>query len=839
MVDDESINLQVVANFLAPHYEVLTAADGQAALDLIQNRSGSDSIQCIIADQRMPRLTGVEFLKRSIPILPKAIRIILSAYTDVEVILEATNEAHIYQYLTKPIDPRKLLITIQRALETYELEQQQERTLEELRRANQLKDEFLTNTSHELKTPLHGIIGICEAMKEPQVPALSEAQQDNLTLIIQSARRLTTLVNDILDLAQIRSQGISLNWSRIALAAAFQFAERLCAPLLKTKPVRLLLDLPNPPVYVMADENRLQQILVNLLTNAIKFTHEGTIHLGASYAKNFVQIWVQDTGIGISEDQQQRIFQPFVQADGNIARQYGGTGLGLAISRYLIEQHGGSLSLESQEGRGSIFKFTLPEGNPSSEILNVNLLEEDTPLPAPSVPNGEGVMKPHSDESDLTQRRFHLLVVDDDPLNVKVLQDQLSQNGYHVAVAADGMQALATIEAQNHQNALPDLVLLDVMMPLMDGYSVCQKIRERYSPLELPVIILTVKNQMADLEQAFHSGANDYLTKPFHKRELLVRVDNVLQQKQTALLMQENEKLLSEIERFRHLEAHLRDNENYLTVMLESTQEALLLVQSNGTILFVNPSAERLLHYGPDELQNHPLSMLFPKQEEFPNHWLSLPVNQWASGEIQNKAPVTWRCGNGESVSGTIQGALLELEVDLFVFLLTPQSAMLPSGPTTEISPLAQILDKINTQRQELSSSIRSLDHLQSHAVHSASLPNAFPTPAPVSFAQKLVDVMNQVIEYWEANSQKTVIDLAEESQLWSITVDEGRLRARTIEKYLDVNKLPKKPRWRTVVQAAYYVLRRYPAPTRFKLQLESDLASLLAMVRQQKIQSH
>ncbi len=391
----------------------------------------------------------------------------------------------------------------------------------ELQRLDQLKDEFLANTSHELRTPLNGIIGIAESLVDGVAGELSPKANTNLTMIVYSARRLSNLVNDILDFYKLSYQKLELTIKPISLREIVDIVVGLCQPLVGQKPLQLINAISPELPLVNADENRLQQILYNLIGNAIKFTESGLIGVSAAWEEkenspNLLAITVSDTGIGIPEDKFERIFESFEQADGSTARNYGGTGLGLAVTKKLVELQGGSIRVVSKVGVGSQFTFTLPisehqvklqsESSPSSlNLPSLNLQEESLVLNEALIAESE---------------KIKILIVDDEPINLQVLKNNLSLANYAVTQASNGLEALNLI-ASGFQ---PDLILLDVMMPRMTGYEVCQKLRDQFLPSELPIVMLTAKNQVSDIVEGFSSGANDYLSKPFSKQELLARI---------------------------------------------------------------------------------------------------------------------------------------------------------------------------------------------------------------------------------------------------------------------------------------------------------------------------
>ncbi len=418
-----------------------------------------------------------------------------------------------------------------------------ERKNEALERLNKLKDEFLANTSHELRTPLNGMIGIAESMIDGATGQLSELQQKNLLLIVQSGHRLATLVNDILDFSKLRHKTIELQLQPVGLREIAEVVLTLSQPLIRNKDLQLINAIPPELPPAQADENRLQQILYNLVGNAIKFTESGVVEISAEVLrsqgsgvrnqdsvatdKEQLAIAVSDTGIGIPEDKLDRIFESFEQADGSTAREYGGTGLGLAITKKLVELHGAEIRVESTVGVGSRFTFTLSVGSGQVAVSDRSYLSgivrprqeaNESVDPIPQTNESEGI-KPSIQNNDNSQQ-FKILIVDDEPVNLQVLVNHLSLQNYSLTQAKNGFEALAAIE----RGFRPDLILLDVMMPRMTGYEVCQKIREKFPANEVPILMLTAKNQIDDLVAGLNVGANDYLTKPISKTELLTRI---------------------------------------------------------------------------------------------------------------------------------------------------------------------------------------------------------------------------------------------------------------------------------------------------------------------------
>ena len=399
----------------------------------------------------------------------------------------------------------------------------QEALTQQLLAADKMKDEFLANTSHELRTPLNGIIGLTESLYDGVAGPISEQMKHNLSMVIASGKRLANLVNDLLDFSKLKSYDLKIQLKPVDMHALTDVVLQILDSLKTNDKIKLINDIPESIPAVLGDENRLLQIMHNLVGNAIKFTEDGEVRIFAEQKDEMIWIHIQDTGIGISQDKQAAVFQSFEQGDGSTARTYGGTGLGLSISKKLVELHGGTIKLQSELGKGSTFSFSLAVSKKRAERiseLDEAIILTKTPIEMEPIEDElTHAQVDHVSEAAI-EGDIHILVVDDEPINQQVIKNHLSIENYHITTAMDGEEALTALE----QGGPFDLVLLDIMMPRMSGYEVCKKIRKKYLPSELPIIMITAKNQVSDLVQGFSYGANDYLTKPFSKDEFLARI---------------------------------------------------------------------------------------------------------------------------------------------------------------------------------------------------------------------------------------------------------------------------------------------------------------------------
>ncbi len=405
-----------------------------------------------------------------------------------------------------------------RLIQQKKLAQIEKQRAERLEQVDRLKDQFLANTSHELRTPLNGIIGIAESLYDGIGEGSPEIQRENLAMVISSGKRLSNLVNDLLDLSKIKNDELTLSLKPVNMQALTEVVLRINESMARGKAIKLVNQLSPDLSAIKGDEDRLLQILHNLVGNAIKFTEKGEIEVMGKVNGAFLEIGVKDTGIGISRDKLESIFAEFSQADGSISRQYAGTGLGLSISKRLVEAHGGKMWVTSKVGEGSTFYFSIPiSTEKASKKAFGDFISRPMALASPPT-NGKA---PKMDLApNVGVEEINVLIVDDEAINQQVLRNHLSAPQFRITSAMNGEEALEAIGSGKKF----DLVLLDLMMPRMSGYVVCQKIREQYASLELPIIMITAKNQVADLVEGLSYGANDYIAKPFSKEEFLARI---------------------------------------------------------------------------------------------------------------------------------------------------------------------------------------------------------------------------------------------------------------------------------------------------------------------------
>lgn len=395
------------------------------------------------------------------------------------------------------------------------------------------KDDFLANTSHELRNPLHGIINIAQSILRNRPNHLDEKTQEDLKLQLTIGHHMSRTLEDLLDITRLKEHRIHLQKERLDIQAVSAGVVDMLKVLIENKNIQMKVRIPSDFPSVVGDKSRLIQILFNLLHNAVKYTDDGVITIDADIHEGKANIHVTDTGIGISEKTLRTIFEPYEQDDSSITAIGGGLGLGLSICRQLVEMHGGIIKVSSKLGKGSVFTFTLPlaEGSFSEEIAAATPSMDMNELPFKETPIAMHTMIEAFTKNELPSYRANMeregslslrpkiLAIDDDPINLKVLTNILSEEQFEVEIVTSGKEALKKLEHTEW-----DLIISDVMMPTMSGYELTRSIREKFSVSELPILLLTARSNPEDIYTGFLAGANDYVTKPVDAVELNVRV---------------------------------------------------------------------------------------------------------------------------------------------------------------------------------------------------------------------------------------------------------------------------------------------------------------------------
>jgi signal transduction histidine kinase/DNA-binding response OmpR family regulator len=391
-----------------------------------------------------------------------------------------------------------------------------------LQELDQLKSDFLSTVSHELRTPLTSVLGfaciIAKRYEESLLPHLDQSQArvrrdaqrvtENLQIIIDEGERLTRLINEVLDLAKIESGKMEWQMQEVSLAEAVQRAVNATSALAREKGLEVQVRPCAEAVQVYGDADRLTQVVTNLLGNAIKFTNQGSVTCILERHADVITVKVKDTGIGIAREDLDKVFEKFRQVGDTLTDKPTGTGLGLPICREIIEHHGGRIWVESELGSGSTFLFTLPalqvQAAPAAELP---LLSQVTQHVAATLPRG-------------VEATLRILIVDDEKHIRILLRQELEGAGYRVLEAPDGQTALQLAKAEH-----PDLIILDILMPGLDGFQVTTLLKQDETTARIPILILSI---VEDQERGYRLGVDSYLTKPVDSQRLLATVSSLL-----------------------------------------------------------------------------------------------------------------------------------------------------------------------------------------------------------------------------------------------------------------------------------------------------------------------
>ncbi len=407
----------------------------------------------------------------------------------------------------------QLAIAIQQADLFEQLQQEQKKltqTNQSLARATRLKDEFLANMSHELRTPLTAILGMSEVLQNNTFGEINPGQEKAIKLIEKSGEHLLSLITDILDFSKIEAGKLELNLASTSVQNLCENSTIFVRQMAFTKKIELQTCIAENIAQIQVDELRIRQCLINLLSNAIKFTPSGGhVILSVELEEKDILFSVTDTGIGISPGDLDKLFQPFIQIDSKLNRQYAGTGLGLVLVERIISKHGGRVSVTSRVGEGSCFTLRLPYSPSPSyfvpktlETLSISANVTDAPLSVSPL----------------------ILLADDDEGNRKTLDDYLSNKGYRILLAYNGREALDMVKT--HQ---PDLILMDIQMPEMDGLEAATLIRSDPAIAYIPIIALTALALPNQAEKCFAAGFDEYLVKPVRFKLLIETIQKLCQ----------------------------------------------------------------------------------------------------------------------------------------------------------------------------------------------------------------------------------------------------------------------------------------------------------------------
>ncbi|MEX2131773.1 MAG: 7TM diverse intracellular signaling domain-containing protein [Pseudohongiellaceae bacterium] len=733
-----------------------------------------------------------------------------------------------------------------------EKEDAQQLAIQNLIRSEQIKDDLLANVSHELRTPLYGINGLAETALNDFRKGRnnSDLLVRNLELIQTSGDRLTRLVNDLLDFSTPQDDAY-IKLRPVDLKSVITLVIAISKPLIGNKSIELGSEVDDDLPLVDGDENRLQQVLLNLTSNAIKFTYSGEVVITAhKTAAGEITVSVRDTGIGIHESDHESIFKSFEKV-ATPGLQSGGVGLGLPLAKRIVEMHGSKLLVESELDLGSTFSFKLRISKdqtlavPLPTIFRQMIRRADFSL---TVKSEQDVPKLRSEEETT------ILIVDDDDINRTLMEQQLDE--YHTIECSNGFDALTIVEEKK-----PDLILLDLMMPGMNGYEVCQKLRQQYNQIELPIILVTAKNHLEDLTMGFNTGANDYLAKPYYHQELKSRVANQLKLTYLHRISEDNVKLRSQIEKYVQADAELRSSRLRLEQVLESISAGFIAFEYPGKIFTLNQRAAELLGTDRETLVGSRVESIFSNSGI--NEAFRSALSDWESGEKSEASTsridveviypynsssrpssrtLNFHCKLNLFSSDEGTGVLFLEDTEIPVSVVAAQLTLDTVELVGLLGQAQQNIRRVGTRLsvlgpEEIAAHPELLEKLMGIDSLSRYIDERLPEISTEGeYRQQLVTLMRSTLHTWEVTTQKTKIELAEESNIWAVSIDDGRLRTRTFDRYLRLEHLPKIPRWREVVRTAYFVLSNPSIEAETRSSLEKELERTKAILKRAAI---
>lgn len=499
IVDDEADNLRILSALLKDDYQVFVAKSGEQALNI----ASSKLPDLILLDVVMPNLSGfqvIQKLKSNVETEQIPVIFITGLGSSKD---ETTGfELGAADYIHKPFNPAIVQARVSSQMKIIQQRKELQQLSNKLQKASEAKGMFLANMSHEIRTPLTTVIGYTESLMTGAIDENNTTE--TLAIINNSSKHLLSLVNNILDFSKIEAGEIAIEWLSTDLESLLQAVHVMCSELAKNKGLEIEWQLLTPiPKETMTDPTRLKQILINIISNAIKFTDEGKIKVLLSSSFGKLNIAVEDQGIGIAKEKLDSLFKSFNQVDNSTSRKFGGTGLGLSISQSLAHKLGGKIEVKSKLGLGSTFTLVLDlKPTDNVEVISKLSLSSAYYQSAPTA----------------NQFKAKVLLAEDHEENRQLIALIFRTYGLEVDTVENGKQAVQACMDQEY-----DLVFMDIQMPIMTGIEAQKLIRN--CGLDMPIIALTANVMKEEVEAYLQAGFNDHLAKPIDTKQLAQKLD--------------------------------------------------------------------------------------------------------------------------------------------------------------------------------------------------------------------------------------------------------------------------------------------------------------------------
>jgi signal transduction histidine kinase len=501
-VDDEVSNLRIFKDTFRRKFEVFTAISGKEGLTILEE----NKIDLILSDQRMPEMSGIEFLKHTFEIYPNTRRILVTGFSDFDAVENAINQARVFQYIQKPWEEESLLKTIDDALRMKRLEMENVRQKEELliawkkaEESDRLKSEFINNISHEIRTPINGIYGFSELLGQSDIP--DEEKNKYLNIIKRCSIQLVQTIDNILEFSDLVTKQQLPEIASVEINSLIDELTTLYLSINLNTEIDFTSQkpLPDSEGQILTDKLQLNNILNKLLDNAFKFTEKGKIELGYSVKDNGnIVFFVKDSGIGIDEKNQKEIYNYFSKASDPTSKVRSGLGLGLSIVQESAKLINANVWFESEKDKGTTFYVSLPFKQETIEPDETNRSKESIDIKT-------------------SEQEIKILVAEDEEVNYIYLQMLIKsffKGNVEILWAQNGKVAIELCEKHNDIN----LVFMDIKMPLMNGYDATKGIKKNNK--DIPIVAQTAYSTNEDKEKAFNAGCDMFLAKPFKKDEL-------------------------------------------------------------------------------------------------------------------------------------------------------------------------------------------------------------------------------------------------------------------------------------------------------------------------------